>query len=145
MGSKRYPTVTELFITADAGGSNGYRARLWKFELQRLADKLGIPIHVSHFPPGTSKWNRVEHRLFSFVTMNWRGKPLRTYETVVSLIGNATNIGIERKSDRVLDSGRLCIGSLRRRRPPRSSLPTTLRPTACARPSKPSGSAAAGQ
>ena len=91
MGSKRYPEATELFITADAGGSNGYRARVWKFELQRLADKLRLPIHVSHFPPGTSKWNKVEHRLFSFITMNWRGKPLRTYETVVNLIGNTTN------------------------------------------------------
>jgi transposase len=93
MGQKRYPEATELFITADAGGSNGYRARVWKFELQRLADKLGLPIHVSHFPPGTSKWNKVEHRLFSFITMNWRGKPLRTYETVVNLIGNTTNSG----------------------------------------------------
>jgi transposase len=93
MGRKRYPEASELFITADAGGSNGYRARVWKFELQRLADKLGLPIHVSHFPPGTSKWNKIEHRLFSFITMNWRGKPLRTYETVVNLIGNTTNGG----------------------------------------------------
>ncbi len=93
MGRKRYPDATELFITADAGGSNSYRARVWKFELQRLADKLRLPIHVSHFPPGTSKWNKVEHRLFSFITMNWRGKPLRTYETVVNLIGNTTNSG----------------------------------------------------
>jgi len=93
MGRKRYPNATQLFITADAGGSNGYRARVWKFELQRLADKLHLPIHVSHFPPGTSKWNKVEHRLFSFITMNWRGKPLRTYETVVNLIGNTTNSG----------------------------------------------------
>ena len=93
MGSARYRDAKEIFITADAGGSNGYRARVWKFELQRLADKLGLPIHVSHFPPGTSKWNKVEHRLFSFITMNWRGKPLRTYETVVSLIGNTTNSG----------------------------------------------------
>ncbi len=93
MGSKRYPDATELFITADAGGSNSYRARVWKFELQRLADKLRLPIHVSHFPPGTSKWNKIEHRLFSFITMNWRGKALRTYETVVNLIGNTTNSG----------------------------------------------------
>ncbi|WP_370867762.1 ISAzo13 family transposase, partial [Brevundimonas sp.] len=91
MGSQRYPNAAELFITADAGGSNGHRPRVWKFELQRLADKLGLPIHVSHFPPGTSKWNKVEHRLFSFITMNWRGKPLRTYETVVNLIGHTTN------------------------------------------------------
>jgi Rhodopirellula transposase DDE domain len=82
VAQKRHPEAAEIFITADAGGSNGYRARVWKFELQRLADKLGLPIRVSHFPPGTSKWNKVEHRLFSFITMNWRGKPLRTYETV---------------------------------------------------------------
>lgn len=91
MGRKRYPDATELFITADAGGSNGYRLRVWKFELQRLADKLGITIHVSHFPPGTSKWNKIEHRLFSFITLNWRGRPLRTFETVVNLIGETTN------------------------------------------------------
>ena len=93
MGSKRYPDARELFITADAGGSNGYRLRVWKAELQRLADKLDISIRVSHFPPGTSKWNKIEHRLFSFITMNWRGRPLRSYETVVSLIGNTTNRG----------------------------------------------------
>ena len=93
MGSKRYPDARELFITADAGGSNGYRSRVWKVELQRLADELAISIHVSHFPPGTSKWNKIEHRLFSFITMNWRGRPLRTYETVVNLIGNTTNSG----------------------------------------------------
>ena len=91
MGRKRYPNARELFITADAGGSNGYRSRVWKVELQRLADELGIAIHVSHFPPGTSKWNKIEHRLFSFITMNWRGRPLRTYETIVNLIGNTTN------------------------------------------------------
>ena len=75
------------------GGSNGYRSRVWKAELQRLADKIGISIHVSHFPPGTSKWNKIEHRLFSFITINWRGRPLRSYETVVNLIGNTTNHG----------------------------------------------------
>jgi hypothetical protein len=91
MGSKRYPNATELFITADAGGSNGYRSHMWKFELQRLADKLDFPIHVSHFPPGTSKWNKIEHRLFSFISINWRGRPLRSFETVVNLIGNTTN------------------------------------------------------
>jgi Rhodopirellula transposase DDE domain len=91
MGSKRYPDATELFITADAGGSNGYRSHMWKFELQRLADKLDFPIHVSHFPPGTSKWNKIEHRLFSFISINWRGRPLRSFETVVSLIGNTTS------------------------------------------------------
>ncbi len=93
VGKKRYPNAEELFITADAGGSNGHRPRVWKVELQRLADKLGISIHVSHLPPGTSKWNKIEHRLFSFITMNWRGRPLRTYETVVSLISNTTTRG----------------------------------------------------
>jgi len=90
MGSKRYPNAREIYITADAGGSNGYRSRMWKFELQRLADTLNISIHVSHFPPGTSKWNKIEHRLFSFITMNWRGRPLRTYETIVNLISHTT-------------------------------------------------------
>jgi len=93
MGSKRYPDARDLFITADAGGSNGYRSRVWKAELQRLADELGVSIHVSHLPPGTSKWNKIEHRLFSHITMNWRGRPLRTFETVVNLIGNTTNRG----------------------------------------------------
>ena len=93
VGSKRYPDARELFITADAGGSNGYRLHVWKAELQRLADKLDMAIRVSHFPPGTSKWNKVEHRLFSFISINWRGRPLRTYETVVNLIANTTNRG----------------------------------------------------
>ena len=103
MGIKRYPKATELSVTADAGGSNGYRSRVWKVELQRLADKLNLAIHVSHFPPGTSKWNKIEHRLFSFITMNWRGRPLRTYETVINLIGNTTNAGglvVQAKLDR---------------------------------------------
>jgi len=91
VGAKRYQDAREIFITADAGGSNGYRSHVWKHELQRLADKLGIAIHVSHFPPGTSKWNKVEHRLFSFISINWRGRPLRTYETIINLIGNTTN------------------------------------------------------
>jgi len=90
MGYDRYPEATELLVTADCGGSNGYRIRLWKLELQRLADELGIPITVCHFPPGTSKWNKIEHRLFSFITMNWRGKPLRTYQTIVNLIAATT-------------------------------------------------------
>jgi transposase len=90
MGSKPYPDTSEIFITADAGGSNGYRSRVWKAELQRFADKFGLSVHVSHFPPGTSKWNKVEHRLFSFISMNWRGRPLRTYETIVNLIGSTT-------------------------------------------------------
>jgi hypothetical protein len=93
VGSKRYPTAREVFITADAGGSNGYRSHVWKYELQRVADKLDLAIHVSHFPPGTSKWNKIEHRLFSFISINWRGRALRTYETIVSLISNTTNRG----------------------------------------------------
>jgi hypothetical protein len=93
VGSKRYPNAREIFITADAGGSNSYRSHMWKQQLQRIADKLNIAIRVSHFPPGTSKWNKVEHRLFSFISINWRGRPLRTYETIISLIGNTTNRG----------------------------------------------------
>lgn len=85
-GSKAYPKARKLMITADAGGSNGARLRLWKWELQRLSDELDIPIIVSHFPPGTSKWNKVEHRLFSFISSNWRGEPLQDYGTVVNLI-----------------------------------------------------------
>jgi hypothetical protein len=76
-----------VLITADGGGSNGYRLRLWKLELQRLADQIGLAIAVCHFPPGTSKWNKVEHRLFSFISSNWRGEPLRDYQTIVRLIG----------------------------------------------------------
>ena len=93
VGSKRYPKAREIYITADAGGSNGYRSRVWKHEHQLLADKLGLSIRVSHFPPGTSKWNKIEHRLFSFISMNWRGRPLRTFETIVNLISNTTNRG----------------------------------------------------
>ena len=93
VGVKRYPEAREIFITADAGGSNSYRSHVWKQQLQRVADKLGIAIHVSHFPPGTSKWNKVEHRLFSFISINWRGRPLRTYETIINLIGSTTNRG----------------------------------------------------
>ena len=93
VGEQRYPKARELLITADAGGSNSYRSRVWKQQLQRLADTLNLSIHVSHFPPGTSKWNKVEHRLFSFISLNWRGRPLRSYETVISLISNTTNRG----------------------------------------------------
>ena len=92
MGKERYADSRQLMITADAGGSNGYRVRLWKVELQKLADELGLAITVCHLPPGTSKWNKIEHRLFSFITINWRGKPLRSYRTVVELIG-ATSTG----------------------------------------------------
>jgi len=89
-GRRLYAGAPELLITADGGGSNGYRLRLWKWELQRLADQTGLTISVCHFPPGTSKWNKVEHRLFSFITSNWRGEPLRNYETVVHLIASTT-------------------------------------------------------
>lgn len=88
MGQTLYSKSNQLLITADGGGSNGYRVRLWKWELQKLANELKKEIYVSHFPPGTSKWNKIEHRLFSFITMNWRGKPLINLETVVNLIGN---------------------------------------------------------
>jgi hypothetical protein len=90
MGKKRYPKATRLMVTADGGGSNGYRVRLWKVELQRLADELKFPITVCHLPPGTSKWNKIEHRLFSFITINWRGKPLLSYRTIVQLIAATT-------------------------------------------------------
>jgi hypothetical protein len=90
MGMKRHPKAKRLMITADGGGSNGYRVRLWKVELQKLADQLKLPITVCHLPPGTSKWNKIEHRLFSFITINWRGKPLRSYRTIVQLISATT-------------------------------------------------------
>ena len=89
-GRRLYPNVRQLLITADGGGSNGYRLRQWKMELQGLADSTGLSITVCHFPPGTSKWNKVEHRLFSFISSNWRGEPLRDYETVVRLIAGTT-------------------------------------------------------
>lgn len=88
MGKKAYPDATELLITADGGGSNGYRSRLWKLELQRFADRTGLTIGVSHFPPGTSKWNKIEHRLFCHITENWRGRPLVDHETIVQSIGS---------------------------------------------------------
>lgn len=90
MGCKLYPEAKKLMITADCGGSNGYRVRLWKVELQKLADETELEISVCHFPPGTSKWNKIEHRLFSQITMNWRGKPLTSYEVVVNLIAATT-------------------------------------------------------
>jgi hypothetical protein len=89
-GRRLYPDARVLLITADGGGSNGYRLRLWKVELQRLADSTGLTIKVCHLPPGTSKWNKVEHRLFSFISTNWRGEPLRDYETIVQLIAATT-------------------------------------------------------
>jgi hypothetical protein len=91
MGRERYPKAHSLTITADGGGSNGSRVRLWKVELQKLADELGLAITVLHLPPGTSKWNKIEHRLFSFISRNWRGRPLRDYQTIVELIGATTS------------------------------------------------------
>jgi len=90
IGRKRYQSSKRLLICADAGGSNGYRSNLWKKELQRFADEERIQITVRHFPPGTSKWNKIEHRLFSFISVNWRGKPLETYETIINLIAATT-------------------------------------------------------
>ena len=90
MGEQRYPNARELTITADCGGSNGARVRLWKLELQKLADETGLVIHVHHYPPGTSKWNKIEHRLFCHITQNWRGRPLTTRLAVVELIGATT-------------------------------------------------------
>jgi transposase len=90
MGSRRFPKARQLLITADGGGSNGSRSRLWKRCLQELSDELRIPLVVCHFPPGTSKWNKIEHRLFSFITQNWRGRPLVSHETIVSLIAKTT-------------------------------------------------------
>jgi hypothetical protein len=109
MGARAYPSATELFITADAGGSNGYRSRAWKLELQRFADETNLRIRVSHFPPGTSKWNKIEHRLFCHITQNWRGRPLRTFETIVDLIGNTrTSAGLRVKAK--LDNRNYPIG-----------------------------------
>ena len=90
MGKKDYQHAAKLMITADCGGSNGNRVRLWKWELQKLANELGMEIHVCHFPPGTSKWNKIEHRMFSYITQNWRGVPLISQEAIVQLIGNTT-------------------------------------------------------
>jgi transposase len=90
VGAKTYPNATKMMITADCGGSNGYRVRLWKVKLQEIANQLNIVIYVTHFPPGTSKWNKIEHRLFSYITINWRGKPLDELLTVVNLIASTT-------------------------------------------------------
>jgi hypothetical protein len=88
VGKKYYSDLKYLVVTADGGGSNGYRIKLWKYELQKLANILQVPIKVCHFPPGTSKWNKIEHRLFSFISTNWKGQPLRDYETIVNLISH---------------------------------------------------------
>jgi len=109
MGLAAYPKAKELLITADCGGSNGYRVRLWKYELQQLANETGLTIYVRHFPPGTSKWNKIEHRLFSYITKNWRGKPLVTREVIVNLIANTTTKkGLEVRA--VLDENEYVAG-----------------------------------
>jgi hypothetical protein len=90
VGKKTYPDAKKILITADCGGSNGYRVRLWKVKLQEIANRLNVAIHVTHYPPGTSKWNKIEHRLFSYISINWRGKPLDEILTVISLIASTT-------------------------------------------------------
>ena len=109
MGQPLYPDAPRLLITADAGGSNGYRLRLWKAELQRLADETGLEIAVCHFPPGTSKWNKIEHRLFSAISQNWRAKPLVSHEVIVNLIA-ATTTGTGLKVRSELDTNRYPAG-----------------------------------
>ena len=109
MGVKRYPDAKALLITADGGGSNGSRCRLWKVALQSLSQRLGLPIHVCHFPPGTSKWNKIEHRMFSHITQNWRGRPLVSHEVIVNLIANTrTRAGLKIRAE--LDRGRYPTG-----------------------------------
>jgi len=103
MGKQRYPLADKLLVTADGGGSNSSRSRLWKKELQTLATETGLEIHVCHFPPGTSKWNKIEHRMFSYITKNWRAKPLESLEVIVNLIANTTTkkgLTIQAKADK---------------------------------------------
>jgi len=110
MGRPVYPKAQRLLITADSGGSNGARLRLWKWELQRLANETGLQISVSHFPPGTSKWNKIEHRLFAFITQNWRGKPLVSHEVIINLIAaTTTTTGLRVRSQ--LDTNRYPAGT----------------------------------
>ena len=109
MGAKRYGNARELLITADGGGSNGSRCRLWKVALQELATKLEMPVHVCHFPPGTSKWNKIEHRMFSHITRNWRGRPLVSHEVIIKLIANTTTkTGLKIRAG--LDTGKYPTG-----------------------------------
>jgi len=109
MGKERYPEATRLMITADSGGSNGSRIRLWKVELQKFANETGMEIHVSHFPPGTSKWNKIEHRLFSAISLNWRGRPLINHEVIVNLIESTrTSSGLSVRAS--LDTNRYSKG-----------------------------------
>jgi hypothetical protein len=109
MGKGRYPKAKKILITADGGGSNGSRSRLWKAVLQRLADKTGLVIHMCHFPPGTSKWNKIEHKMFSYITQNWRGRPLISHEVIIHLIANTkTRNGLRIRAE--LDSSRYETG-----------------------------------
>lgn len=108
-GRRRYPSARRVLICADAGGSNGTRLRAWKVHLQHLATQIGVPVTVCHYPPGTSKWNRIEHRLFSFISLNWKGQPLVNFETVVNLIGGTkTRAGLKVKA--ILDMNRYDLG-----------------------------------
>jgi hypothetical protein len=91
LGKELYPNAKDIFITADGGGSNGSRNRLWKFCLQEFTNESGLTIHVSHFPPGTSKWNKIEHRLFNHISMNWKGQPLTSLDVIINLIGHTTS------------------------------------------------------
>ena len=110
MGAKRYPDAEQLLITADGGGSNGSRSRLWKVALQDLAERLKMPIRVCHFPPGTSKWNKIEHRMFCHITQNWRGQPLISHEVIVALIANTrTRAGLKIRAE--LDTARYPTGA----------------------------------
>jgi hypothetical protein len=119
MGAPRYPNARSLLITADGGDSNGYRLRLWKVELQALVNELGFAISVCRLPPGTSKWKKIEHRLFSFITRNWRGKPLLTHQVIVNLIcATTTKTGLLVKSridERIYPKGASYLGSTTRR------------------------------
>ena len=109
VGQRTYPAADRLLVTADAGGSNGYRVRAWKLELAKLAQETGLQITVCHLPPGTSKWNRIEHRLFSAISMNWRGRPLESHEVIVELIGaTTTHTGLRVRAE--LDRGRYPLG-----------------------------------
>jgi len=108
MGQPFYPNSQHLLITADCGGSNGYRTRLWRLKLQELATEIGKTIHVCHFPPGTSKWNKIEHRLFSQITQNWRGKPLTSLQVVVNLIRHTrTKAGLSVRQSKFYENHRV--------------------------------------
>ena len=130
-GPARYPAATRLLITADGGGSNGVRTRLWTRDLQCLADETGLAITVCHFPPGTSKWNKIEHRLFSSITQTWRGQPLVSYAVILSLIAGTTTTATASSNSRAMRT------ATARRTRPTSAAPAARPPwasTPCARP-----------